>query len=110
MEGLLGILKTSHQNILPPGQHQGSHGRVDTDRLHHAVLARLLPRAADGRIVLAVDVTCWFRPEAHTSPGRIMCHAYGRAHNQHLAIPGWPYSIVAALETGRSSWTWTATS
>ena len=82
-----------------------AHGRVDTERLRDAVLTGPLPRAADGRIVLAVDVTCWFRPEAHTSPERVMCHAYGRARNQHLAIPGWPYSIVAALETGRSSWT-----
>jgi hypothetical protein len=82
-----------------------AHGRIDTDRLTNAVLTGPLPRAADGRIVLAVDVTCWFRPEAHTAPDRIMCHAYGRARNQHLAIPGWPYSVVVALETGRSSWT-----
>jgi hypothetical protein len=55
--------------------------------------------------VLAVDVTCWLRPEAHTSPQRILCHTYGRGRDTHIMVPGWPYSIVVALETGRSSWT-----
>jgi len=80
-------------------------GRVDVERLRTAVASAPLPRAADGRIVLAVDVTCWLRPEAHTSPQRIMCHTYGRGKDQHIGIPGWPYSFVVALETGRSSWT-----
>ncbi|MGV9384073.1 hypothetical protein ACWDRB_50220 [Nonomuraea sp. NPDC003707] len=25
--------------------------------------------------------------------------------DQHIMIPGWPYSFVVASETGRSSWT-----
>ncbi|MFE0023992.1 transposase [Amycolatopsis sp. NPDC059021] len=33
------------------------------------------------------------------------CHTYGRGKDEHRMIPGWPYSIVAALETGRTSWT-----
>ncbi|WP_228685314.1 NF041680 family putative transposase [Amycolatopsis thermoflava] len=82
-----------------------AHGRIDVDRLRDAILAGPLPQAADGRLVLAVDITCWLRPEAHTAPERVMCHAYGRNRNQHLAIPGWPYSVVVALESGRSSWT-----
>jgi DDE superfamily endonuclease len=80
-------------------------GRVDADRLRHALAAGPLPRAADGRLVLAVHVTCWLRPEAHTSPQRILCHTYGRGKDTHIMVPGWPYSIVVALETGRSSWT-----
>jgi DDE superfamily endonuclease len=80
-------------------------GRVDADRLRQALAVCPLPRAADGRIVLAVDVTCWLRPEAHTSPARIMCHTYGRGKDQHIGVPGWPYSMVVALETGRCSWT-----
>lgn len=24
---------------------------------------------------------------------------------QHMMVPGWPYSVIVALETGRSSWT-----
>ncbi len=30
---------------------------------------------------------------------------YGRAKGQAQMIPGWPYSVVAALEPGRTSWT-----
>jgi hypothetical protein len=80
-------------------------GRMDIDRLRTALAAAPLPRAADGRLVLAVDITCWLRPDAHTSPQRILCHTYGRGKDQHIMIPGWPYSVVVALETGRSSWT-----
>jgi hypothetical protein len=35
----------------------------------------------------------------------MFCHVYGRGKGQAQMIPGWPYSFVAALETGRSSWT-----
>jgi hypothetical protein len=55
--------------------------------------------------VLAVDVSPWRRPDASTSPDRSFCRTYGRGKDQHLMVPGWPYSIVAALETGRTSWT-----
>jgi hypothetical protein len=55
--------------------------------------------------VLAVDVSPWLRPDAATSPERLFCHVYGRAKNAAQLIPGWPYSFVAALETGRTSWT-----
>ena len=55
---------------------------------------------------------CWPRtspagcgPSAHTSPQRILCHTYGRGKDQHIPVPGWPYSVICALETGRSSWT-----
>src|ERR1051326_7874809 len=53
-------------------------GRCDTDRLRKVLAGLPLPRAGDGRLVLAVDLTCWLRPEAHTSPQRILCHTYGR--------------------------------
>jgi hypothetical protein len=84
-------------------------GRVDLGRLRDLLAAQPLPRAsaADGvgRIVLAVDVTPWLRPEAATSPDRLFCHVYGRGKNQAQMIPGWPYSMVAAIEPGRTSWT-----
>lgn len=80
-------------------------GRVDQERLRRVLAGLALPRAADGRLVLAVDITCWLRPEAHTVPQRILCHTYGRGKDTHLMVPGWPYSLVAALETGRTSWT-----
>jgi hypothetical protein len=52
-----------------------------------------------------VDVSPWLRPDANTSDGRSFCHTYGRGRDQHQMVPGWPYSIVAALEPGRTSWT-----
>ena len=61
--------------------------------------------AADGRIRLAVDVSNWLRPDAATSPERLFCHVYGRGKGQAQMIPGWPYSVIAALEPGRTSWT-----
>jgi hypothetical protein len=96
------------------GEHRRGHGglydalaagRVDIARLRRALAKVPLPRAADGRLVLAADITCWLRPDAHTSPQRILCHTYGRGKDQHIPVPGWPYSVICALESGRSSWT-----
>src|SRR6266487_144551 len=80
-------------------------GRVAVSRLRRVLAGLPLPRAADGRLVLAADVSCWLRPGAATSPERLFCHVYGRAKGQAQMIPGWPYSVVAALESGRTSWT-----
>jgi hypothetical protein len=80
-------------------------GRIDFARLRTALAGLSLPRAADGRLVLAVDVSPWLRPDGATCPDRSFCHTYGRGKDEHRMIPGWPYSIVAALETGRTSWT-----
>src|SRR6516164_9804115 len=80
-------------------------GRVDVARLRWSLAALPLPRWGDGRIRLAVDVSNWLRPDAETSPGRLFCHTYARGRGQAQMIPGWPYSVVAALESGRTSWT-----
>ena len=82
-----------------------NHGHIDLARLRNLVATQRLPTAADGRLRLAVDVTPWLRPDANTTPGRSFCHTYGRGHDQSVMVPGWPYSIVAALETGATSWT-----
>jgi hypothetical protein len=80
-------------------------GRADIGRLRRAVAGLALPRWPGGRIVLAADVSNWLRPDAETSPERLFCHVHGRGKNAKQMIPGWPYSFVAALEPGRSSWT-----
>jgi DDE superfamily endonuclease len=82
-----------------------NHGRIDVARLRRSLAGLPLPRAADGRLMLAVDVSSWLRPGAPASPGRRFCHVYGRGKGQAQMIPGWPYSVVAALEPGRTSWT-----
>jgi hypothetical protein len=80
-------------------------GRMHTDRLRAELAGLPVPRTGDGRIVLAVDVSNWLRSDASTSARRLFCHVYGRAKSAAQFIPGWPYSFVAALESGRTSWT-----
>jgi hypothetical protein len=82
-----------------------NHGRMDVQRLRRTLVGLALPRSAEGRLILAVDVSPWLRPDANTSPERLFCHVHGRGRNQAQMIPGWPYSFVAALEPGRTSWT-----
>ncbi|HEY6797114.1 MAG TPA: NF041680 family putative transposase [Kineosporiaceae bacterium] len=79
-------------------------GRVEFARLRRTLAGLPLPRVRE-RIVLAVDVSAWFRPDAETSPDRLFCHKHGRAKGTSQLIPGWPYSVVAALAEGRTSWT-----
>jgi hypothetical protein len=80
-------------------------GRVEIGRLRWAVGAVPLPAWPDGGIRLAADVCNWLRPEAATSPERMFCHVHGRGKNAGQMIPGWPYSFVAALGPGATSWT-----
>src|SRR5512142_3007743 len=47
-----------------------NHGRIGIGRLRRVLAGLPLPRAADGRLVLAVDVSSWLRPGAATSPQR----------------------------------------
>ena len=80
-------------------------GDVRIGRLRQAMGAISLRPWDDGRIRLACDVSNWLRPGAETSPGRLFCHCYARGKGNAQVIPGWPYSFVAALEPGRTSWT-----
>lgn len=108
-----GPVKTLVELSLAP-EHQRGHGalygglnrgHLDVARLRRALAGMPLPRTAEGRLVLAVDVSNWLRPDANTSPDRLFCHTYGRGRGSAQMIPGWPYSFVAALEPGRTSWT-----
>jgi hypothetical protein len=80
-------------------------GEVRVTRLRRALSSLPLPAWQDGRIRLAADVSNWLRPDAATSPERLFCHCYARGKGNAQMIPGWPYSLVAALEPGRTSWT-----
>jgi hypothetical protein len=80
-------------------------GRVDVERLRRLLAGLPLARMFGGRIVLAVDATAWLRPDAATSPERLFCHVYGRTRETDQLLPGWPYQLVAVLESGPTSWT-----
>ncbi len=108
-----GPVKTLVGLSLAP-EHQRGHGalydavncgRVEIARLRRALAGLPLPAWPDGRIRLGADVSPWLRPDAATSPDRLFCHVYGRGKGQAQMIPGWPYSVIAALEPGRTSWT-----
>jgi hypothetical protein len=80
-------------------------GRVDIARLRRALAGVPLSAWPDGRIRLAADVSSWLRPGAACSPERLFCHCHPRGRGDAQMVPGWPYSVVAALEPGRTSWT-----
>jgi hypothetical protein len=79
-------------------------GRLNVARFAAALAGLDLPRFA-GRITLAVDVSPWLRPDAACCDERMFCHVHGRGKGNSQMIPGWPYSFVAALEPGATSWT-----
>jgi DDE superfamily endonuclease len=80
-------------------------GELDTGRLRRVLAGLPLSRMFGGRIVLAVDATPWPRPDAETCPERLFCHVYGRTRESDQLLPGWPYQLVAACESGPTSWT-----
>jgi len=45
-----------------------------------------MPHAANGRLVLAVDITHWLRPDAPTSADRLFCHVYGRVAGPRTSL------------------------
>lgn len=79
-------------------------GGLDVEALRDRLVALPLPRGNSERLVLAVDVSTWLRPDAPTSAERGFCHVYGRGRSADQFIPGWPYSFIGALEPGRTSW------
>jgi hypothetical protein len=103
---LVGLTLTAEHRRGRGGLYDGlGSGRIEVGRLRRSLVSLPVPRDAPGRITLAVDVSPWLRPDAATSPDRSFCHVYGRGKGQAQMIPGWPYSFVAALEPGRTSWT-----
>ncbi|MCX4804430.1 transposase [Streptomyces sp. NBC_01214] len=88
---------------LPPApEHRRGHlalysgtnrGRIELARPRGALAGLPLPRASDGRLVLAVDVSPWLRPDANTCSDRSFCHMFGRRLGKGQVVPGWPDSV-----------------
>lgn len=80
-------------------------GRSDVEKLRTLLAGPPLPRFDGRRLVPAVDVPPWLRPDAPRSADRLFCHDYGRAKSAAQLIPGRPYSFVTVPEPGATSWT-----
>jgi hypothetical protein len=80
-------------------------GHLEVDRLRRCLAGLRLPRGGNGQLRIAVDVTPWPRPDAECSSDRAHAHRPCRCDGVRQTIPGWPYSVVAVLESGPSSWT-----
>ncbi|OMI35818.1 hypothetical protein SPAR_29686 [Streptomyces sparsogenes DSM 40356] len=82
-----------------------NHGRIEVDRLRRTPASLVLPKAADDRLVQAVDVSPWLRPDAATCPDRSFCHTYGRGDAKHQMMPGWapPDTATGLRPQGRST-------
>src|SRR5256884_8131386 len=78
-----------------------SHGRVDIGRLRRSLAGLPLPRAADGRLGLAADVSNWLRPGAAASPERVVFPLYGPGEGEGAMNPGLADPGVAAPGAGR---------
>ena len=51
-----------------------NNGDIDVPRLRQVLAHLPMPQAAEGRLVLAVDISHWLRPDAPTSLDRLFCH------------------------------------
>ncbi|WP_225891301.1 transposase [Streptomyces dioscori] len=85
-------------------------GNIDVPRLRQVLAGLPMPQAADWRLVPAVDVSNWLRPDAPTSAERLFCHVYGRSGRpltssspagRTPSSPRWS----RAARPGASSWT-----
>ncbi|WP_165485845.1 transposase [Frankia sp. Cppng1_Ct_nod] len=83
---------------------------VCLDRLigFRSELYRCLPRRGDALFELCDAVLCSDGPVVslpELSLTGLHCHRSCRCDGTRQTIPGWPYSVIAALGRGRTSWT-----
>ncbi|WP_243146441.1 transposase [Streptomyces rapamycinicus] len=80
-----------------------NHGWLKPRRLRQLLASMPLPRAAGGRVVLAVDVSNLPRPEAPTSPELLICHVYGWGRSADQFIPQ-PALLTPPRRRGTRFW------
>ena len=78
-------------------------GEIDTEQLARAVTGAWKP-SDDGPLKFVIDVSAWHRPYAECSAQRHLCNTSCACGNRSGTVAGWPYSVCAGLEWGRSSW------
>jgi hypothetical protein len=92
-----GPVKTPVELSLASGHRRGygsfcgalNHGRLDTEALRDLLAPAPLPRIR-GRLVLAVDVSPWLRPDAACSPERLWCHVHAAPVPPRRSSPAGP--------------------
>ena len=98
---------------LAPGHRRGhgavydavNAGRADVARLRWAVGCLPLPAWPDGRIRLAADVCNWLRPEARTSPERLVLPCAWAGEERRADDPGLAVLVRRRAGPGGTSWT-----
>ncbi len=72
-------------------------GAINADALRGVLTEAICPEFG---LIFAVDATAWPRPDAVTSPGRILNYESGKGEQAGRAVPGW--SPIVALDAGYS--------
>lgn len=81
-------------------------GQIDQAALRRLV-AQYAPAPAPGqRLLLGLDTSPIFRPEAHTAPDRTLVYDADLPTGTTPVRPGWAFSTLAVLPDPTSSWTY----
>ena len=78
-------------------------GEIDIEQLAGVITSSWKP-SDDGPLKFVIDVSAWHRPYAECSAQRHHCNTSCACGNRSGTVAGWPYSMCAGLEWGRSSW------
>lgn len=76
-------------------------GSIDTAALGQTLAAAIQPEFG---LTFAVDATAWPRPDAVTSPGRVLNYESGKGGQGGRAVPGWSFQWLAQIGPKTTSW------
>lgn len=77
-------------------------GRIDAGGLRRLLLGVATAARPGEPLMFALDVTPDARPDAEYADERVMVQVRGKGGDKFL--PGWPYSLLVAVQWGSSSW------
>ncbi len=76
-------------------------GAINADALRGVLTEAICPEFG---LIFAVDATAWPRPDAVTSPGRILNYESGKGEQAGRAVPGWSFQWLAQIGPKHTSW------
>lgn len=77
-------------------------GRISSSRLRRLLAGLSAPARAGEPLMFAIDATPHARPDAQYADERTMVQVRGKGGDRW--VPGWPYSLLAGIQWGSSSW------